>query len=52
MPRCPKGTKKDKYSGECYAIIRKKTQSRRKKSLRCPKGTKKDKTSGECYKYN
>lgn len=39
MPRCPKGTRRNKKSGNCEP---------KKTSTRCPKGTRRNKKTGDC----
>jgi hypothetical protein len=39
MPRCPKGTRRNKKSGNCEP---------KKASTRCPKGTRRNKKTGDC----
>jgi hypothetical protein len=39
MPRCPKGTRRNKKSGNCET---------KKPSTRCPKGTRRNKQTGDC----
>lgn len=45
MPRCPKGTRKNKRTGECES------HTNRNSIKRCPKGTRKNKKTGECETY-
>jgi ribA/ribD-fused uncharacterized protein len=44
MPRCPKGTRRNKKTGECLS----KPSSTQK--MRCPKGSRKNTKTGECHK--
>ena len=52
--RCPKGTRKNKKTGNCESTTKKsisvkpKTPSPEKKRKRCPKGTRKNKKTGKC----
>jgi len=45
MPRCPKGTRKNKKTGECDS------HTTRTSIKRCPKGTRKNKKTGDCETY-
>jgi hypothetical protein len=42
MPRCPKGTRKNKKTGECESV------TATTKKPRCPKGTRRNKKTGDC----
>jgi hypothetical protein len=56
--RCPNGTRKNKVTGNCEAIISSPVKKENKplkqkiKSKRCPNGTRKNKISGLCEKIN
>ena len=56
--RCPNGTRKNKITGNCEAIISSPVKKENKplkqktKSKRCPNGTRKNKISGLCEKIN
>ena len=58
LKRCPNGTRKNKLTGNCEAIItnsvikENKPLKQKTKSKRCPNGTRKNKITGLCEKFN